>query len=291
MARLEWIPRRRRPLDRVMTERVAEEPFFERVVRPFIHRIPKFLAQLTGEGVKSRARTLLMLGGLQGRVTPEQVIAMKYMGALAFLGIGFVCVVGLSRAFGKPFPIAYYLLGAAYGALMGYIAPEVILNVFFVHRRQHLARLTLPDMVDLMATAVEAGLGLDAAIARVASRFRGPLGEEFQRVLREISLGRPRSEALIAVCERLPIEELHMFIRALLQADRFGLPLVNVLRVQAEQMRELRFQRAREQAQKAPVKLMLPLVLFIFPTLFIVIAGPAIIRALSQLQQLFGRRL
>ncbi|MCS7252433.1 MAG: type II secretion system F family protein [Armatimonadota bacterium] len=290
MARLEWMPRRRRPLERVMTPREEGEPFFERVVRPFIHRIPKFLAQVTGEGVKNRMRTLLMLAGLQGRVTPEQAIAMKYMGALAFLGIGFVCIVGIARAFGVALPIAYYLLGAAYGALIGYMAPDVILNIFFVQRRQHLARLTLPDMVDLMATAVEAGLGLDAAIARVATRFRGPLGDEFQRVLREISLGRPRSEALLAMCERLPIEELHLFIRALLQADRFGLPLTNVLRVQAEQMRELRFQRAREQAQRAPVKLMLPLVLFIFPTLFIVIAGPAIIRALSQLQQLFGGR-
>lgn len=290
MARIEWIPRRRRPIERVIRPgEEAQESFVERVVRPFIHRIPKFLSQVTGEGVKSRMRNLLMLSGLQGRVSPEQVIAMKYMGAIAFLGIGFVCMVGIGRAFGISLPIAYYLLGAAYGALIGYMAPDVILNVFFIQRRQHLARLMLPDMVDLMATAVEAGLGLDAAITRVATRFRGPLGEEFQKVLREISLGRPRSEALLGVCERIPIEELHLFTRALLQADRFGLPLTNVLRAQAEQMRELRFQRAREQAQRAPVKLMLPLVLCIFPTLFIVIAGPAIIRALSQLQSIFGR--
>lgn len=290
MAWRNLLTRRRGPLQRVLTSPDAEEPFFERVVRPFIHRIPTYIASLTGEGVKSRVRTLLLRGGLYGKVSPEQVIAMKYMGALAFLGIGFVCMVGIAKAFGKPLPIAYYLLSAAYGALIGYLSPDVILNIFFVHRRQHLARLTLPDMVDLMATAVEAGLGLDAAMARVATRFRGPLGEEFQRVLREMGIGRPRSEALLAMCERLQIEELQMFIRALIQADRFGLPLTNVLRAQAEQMREMRFQRAREQAQKAPVKMMLPLVLCIFPTLFIVIAGPAIIRALTQLQQLFSTR-
>lgn len=289
MARLEVRRQTPRPLDRVLYgEEEVHERFFERVVRPFIGRLSEFAGQAAGEGVKERMRNQLIRAGLYGRVSVEQAIATKFASALAFLVVGFVCVVGISRVIGRPLLPAYYILVSIYGALLGYMAPDVILNVFFVRRRQHLAQVTLPDMVDLMATAVEAGLGLDAAIARVAARFRGPLGEEFQRVLREVSLGRPRSEALLDMAARLQVDDLTMFIKALLQADRFGLSLANVLRVQAEQMRELRFQRAREQAQKAPVKMLLPLILFIFPTLFIVLAGPAVIRALNSLGPAFG---
>jgi tight adherence protein C len=157
---------------------------------------------------------------------------------------------------------------------MGYFLPRVWLGSRVRHRQHDIVK-SLPDAFDLVTTCVEAGLGLDAALAKVAEKVEGPFAEELGVMLREVSLGKLRREALTEMAERIGIADLTIFINAVIQAETMGTSIATVLRVQADQMRVRRRQRAEAQAYKAPVKMIFPLVLCIFPTLFIVILGPA----------------
>ncbi|HEX5371024.1 MAG TPA: type II secretion system F family protein [Dehalococcoidia bacterium] len=155
-----------------------------------------------------------------------------------------------------------------------------------VRARQHAILKSLPDAFDLVTTCVEAGLGLEAALSRVAEKVEGPFGEELAVMLREVQMGKLRRDAMREMSDRTGVPDLTTFINAVVQAESMGTSIAAVLRVQAEQMRIKRRQRAEQQAQAAPIKMMFPLVLFIFPTLFIVILGPA---AISIYQQLIAK--
>jgi tight adherence protein C len=146
----------------------------------------------------------------------------------------------------------------------------------------------LPDALDLLSITVEAGLGFDAAVARVARQSGGPLGEELHRVLQEMQIGKSRSDALRDLADRTSIPELKSFVLAMVQADIFGISIAKVLQVQAKEMRLKRRQRAEEQAQKVPVKIVFPLILCIFPSLFIVLLGPAVITIYENILQSTG---
>jgi tight adherence protein C len=159
-------------------------------------------------------------------------------------------------------------------AAMGYFLPRVWLGSRVRHRQHEIVK-SLPDAFDLVTTCVEAGLGLDAALAKVAEKVEGPFADELGVMLREVSLGKLRREALKEMADRIGIPDLTIFINAVIQAETMGTSIATVLRVQADQMRTRRRQRAEAQAYKAPVKMIFPLVLCIFPTLFIVILGPA----------------
>jgi tight adherence protein C len=163
---------------------------------------------------------------------------------------------------------------------LGFYIPRVWLRGKIKARRKQIVR-TLPDAMDLMTTSVEAGLGIDAAFGRVADKIKGPLSEEFRRCLREMSMGRTRREALLDFSGRVELTDITSFINAVVQAEHTGVSLGRVVRVQADQLRTQRKQRAEQEAQKAPVKMVVPLVLFIFPAMFIVILGPAAIRILA----------
>ena len=148
-------------------------------------------------------------------------------------------------------------------------------------KRQQTIELELPNTLDQMLIAVEAGLGFEAAMARTAENGKGPLAEEFMRTLQDIQVGRSRGEAYQAMAARSTVQDLKSFVRAVVQADKYGIGLATVLRTQANQMRVKRRQRAEEKAMKIPVKVIFPLILFIFPVLFIVIMGPAAIRLMD----------
>jgi tight adherence protein C len=163
-----------------------------------------------------------------------------------------------------------------FAVLLGLIMPKVWLDNRAGHRQKAILK-SLPDAFDLITTCVEAGLGLEAALARVSEKVEGPFGEELNIMLREVAMGKLRRDALREVAERTGVPDLTAFINAVVQAESMGTSIAAVLRVQAEQMRTKRRQRAEQQAQAAPIKMMFPLVLFIFPTLFIVILGPAAI--------------
>ena len=202
---------------------------------------------------------------------------------VAMVGICFVFVAALPAVLGiyggEASPVMY-LLAMIFGAFYGFKLPDIWLSIR-TRQRQTEIQLALPDMIDLITVSVEAGLGLAAAIARVAGRFPNALSEEFIRTMQEIHLGRSQAESLRDMARRLDIGDLTTFLTSLVQAETLGLPIANVLRVQSERLREKRSQRAREQAQKAPIKMIFPLVFCIFPALFIVILGPAMLKIMD----------
>src|SRR5206468_804992 len=159
---------------------------------------------------------------------------------------------------------------------LGIYLPDVRLNNK-INGRQKELRLALPNALDLLTISVEAGLGFDAAIGRLTEKFKNALSDEFAQVLNEIRLGRPRLEALDDMGRRSGVEELHTFIQALIQSEQLGVGIAKVLRIQSEEMRRRRRQRAEEQAAQAPLKMLFPMIGCIFPTLFIVLMGPAVI--------------
>lgn len=174
------------------------------------------------------------------------------------------------------------LLVAGMSLLLGLFMPRVWLNSR-IRMRQKVILKSLPDAFDLVTTCVEAGLGLEAALGRVAEKVEGPFGEELTVMLHDVSLGRLRRDALRDMSDRIGVPDLTSFVNAVIQAETMGTSIAQVLRVQADQMRTKRRQRAEQEAQAAPIKMMFPLVLFIFPTMFIVILGPAAISIYDQL--------
>lgn len=242
------------------------------------------------------ARTRLLgpmaatLGGALQRVLPVNVVqgvrrrlvmAGEPMTVAGFLALAAACIATMSG-----FAVVMMLSSAVTGIVkmavvsmclvMGVMMPKVWLDNR-VRLRQKTILKSLPDAFDLITTCVEAGLGLEAALARVAEKIQGPFGEELTVMLQDVALGKLRRDALREVAERTGVPDLTAFINAVVQAETMGTSIAAVLRVQADQMRIRRRQRAEQEAQAAPIKMMFPLVLFIFPTMFIVILGPAAI--------------
>lgn len=248
-------------------------PFVARLLGPAWDRFERFAGAVTPSWWVERLHRNAALAGL-GRWGIEGVLGMK--GAFAAGGALLLFLIpGLVGG-----GIGGAVLWAVIGGVTGFFAPDI----WMAHRaekRQDAVRGDLPETLDLMAIAVQAGMGLEQAMELVSRRLPGPLGEEFGRTLREIQLGASRREALHHLRERTEVPELSTFALALAQADALGAPISEVLRVQAGEMRMLRRQRAREKAAKVPVKLLFPLLIGIFPALGIVIMGPAVIRIIE----------
>lgn len=162
---------------------------------------------------------------------------------------------------------------------LGLLFPNLILNKQIVERQKKILN-SLPDVLDLLTVSVEAGLGFDGALAKVIDKMPGPVADEFENVLQEMKVGKQKRDALKDMAERVAIHDLTTFVGSIIQADQLGVSIGNVLRLQSEQIREKRRQRAKEKAMKAPVKMLIPMVLFIFPTIFSVLIGPVIIKVI-----------
>jgi tight adherence protein C len=201
-----------------------------------------------------------------------RLLQIVMMIVLPFIGVFYSLLV-------KP-GISGMLLGGLAGFLIGLGLPSYYLNLKTKQRSKKGLR-ELPDILDLLTVSLEAGLGFDAALNKLVSKSEGVLAEEFHRCLEEIRFGKTRREALLGVRDRLVIEELRVLISSILQAEKLGIGMVQVLRVQSQEVREQRKQRAEEAAMKAPIKMLFPLVLFIFPSLFIVLLGPALIQFMT----------
>jgi len=219
-------------------------PFSERFIKPALERLGSVL---TSRMAKNRQVVLQNKINLAGRPYALSVNGFEVFKVIA--GLGF---------------------------LVGRYLPDVWLNNKIKGRQKEL-RLALPNALDLLTISVEAGLGFDAAIGRLTEKFKNALSDEFAQVLNEIRLGRPRLEALDDMGRRSGVEELHTFIQALIQSEQLGVGIAKVLRIQSEEMRRRRRQRAEEQAAQAPLKMLFPMIGCIFPTLFIVLMGPAVI--------------
>jgi tight adherence protein C len=244
--------------------------FQDRVVGPFMDRFTSLGKRLTPSGYSERILQKLNVAGNPPGWTVDRVLSMKALGIGAGVVVGVLFGVLLGKSFG--FDAAAGLLGG----VLGYYAPNLYLYQKGYDRTQKMER-ALPDALDLLTISVEAGLGFDAALSQVARNTDGPLAAEFARVLQEMQIGLGRSHALRAMGERSTLPDLRAFTSAMVQADAFGIPVGQVLRVQSAEMRVKRRQKAEEAAQKIPVKIMIPLVMFILPSLFIAVIGPAVI--------------
>jgi tight adherence protein C len=244
-------------------------PFAERFLRPLMLRVGSVLSRSTPAKARQALMDQLELAGRPGNLTPEDFGALRIVGAAVGALIGLL----LGLLTGSP---VYFVVTLAVGAGLGYYMPLIWLRQKVDGRRAEIQK-SLPDAMDLMVIAVDAGLGFDAALTRVVEKYKNALSVELGAMLREILLGRPRVEAMDDLGRRTGVEDLHNFIQAVIQSEQFGTPVGKILRLQADEMRRKRRQRAQEKAAQATLKMMLPMVGCIFPTLWIVLLGPAIL--------------
>lgn len=246
------------------------QPFLARVVKPAAHTLAGAARHMSPGDHGARTRERLMRAGNPSGVTAESLTAMKLVAAV---GAGALCLVaGLLLGFQRPAVV----VGCVIAIVVGFFFPDLWVANQGAKRRASIRR-ALPDMLDMLTISVEAGLGFDAAVAKLVVNSNGPLAEEFARTLQEVQAGIPRTEAFRHLSARVDVPELSTFVTSMVQADVFGISVANVLRAQAKEMRTKRRQLAEETAQKAPVKLVFPLVLCILPATLIVILGPAIV--------------
>jgi tight adherence protein C len=244
-----------------------DQPFRDRVVGPTKERLARVVLRIHPKTTLEGVRTRLMAAGLGRTVSPTGFLAAK-----AAVGIGGIL---LGAFFGGALSggIGVFVFGAALGGI-GFLAPDFVVGSRARKRRERM-RAQLPDALDLLAVSVEAGLGFDGAISKLIEYMDGPLTEEFALTLNEIRIGESRQDALKKLSERADTPEVSGFTRAIIQADQLGISLGRILRVQATDTRLRRQAAAEEKAMKAPIKMLFPTVMFIFPAMFLVILGPA----------------
>jgi tight adherence protein C len=262
-----------------LEELELQQPFLERTLRPLAAGISARMSRIATTSFTERTEKRLALAGNPGDLRVADWLGIKSVGAvigavLFFLIFAIVGVLG--------FPFIVGALMAVPGALFGYTIPEFWLGGR-VKKRQKAILLMIPDTLDLLTISVRAGLGFDAALGKVVEKLKGPLSDEFRRALAEVRVGKARRDALRDIVPRTEVGPLTNFIGAIIQAEQLGVSISKVLQVQSEQLRIERRQRAEEQAAKAPIKMLFPLVGCIFPSLFIVILGPAIILIIQNL--------
>ena len=251
-----------------------DRPFSERVLEPLQARALGLGRRITGADAAERIRHKLDLAGNPAGWTVDRVVSFKVLGSAAGLLIG----VLLGLLFGASFLVAVVV--AVFTTVVGFFGPNLYLYQRAYDRSEKLRR-ELPDAIDLMTISVEAGLGFDAAVQQVANNTVGPLAEEFSRMLREMQLGKGRADALRGLSTRCGVDDVKSFVGAMVQADGFGIPIAQVLRVQAQEMRVKRRQNAERRAQQVPVKITIPLIFFVLPCLFVPVMGPAVINMLN----------
>lgn len=259
---------------RSLEEMELNQPFYDRTVRPLIQRLSKVGKRRDG-GIIARIDSKLERAGYPGGLRGADWMGVKLLAAIVF-GIGAFLLLLLLT--GGTFTVA--MLGAFVGLMVGFLGPEFWLGKKVKARSMEMV-LQLPDVLDLLTISVEAGLGFDAALAKVVEKMKGPLVDEFQQSLAEVRMGRTRRDALRDVAARADDQSISNFIGAIVQAEQLGVPIAKVLQIQSQQLRIVRRQRAEEAAAKAPIKMLFPMVGCIFPTIFIVILGPAVITVMG----------
>jgi len=259
-----------------LQELELQQPFFDRTIKPLAGRLSGAVARITSSSFSERTEKRLAMAGNPGDMKVADWLGIKAIVAGVGFGILFILFGVLSGQ------IVQGLLLALVGAGIGYLGPEFWLGRR-VRARQKAILLQIPDALDLLTISVRAGLGFDAALGKVVEKMSGPLVDEFRRALAEVRVGKARREALRDIVPRTEVQPLTNFIGAIIQAEQLGVSISKVLQVQSEQLRIERRQRAEEQAAQAPIKMLFPLVGCIFPSLFVVILGPALILIMQNL--------
>ncbi len=263
-----------------LEELELQAPFVERTLRPLAARLSGRFSSMASSSFTEKTEKRLALAGNPGELRVADWLGIKAIGAVVG-AILFFLLFGVAGLMGFPVIIGTLLLPVV-GALFGYTIPEFWLGGR-VKKRQKAILMMIPDALDLLTISVRAGLGFDAALGKVVEKLQGPLSDEFRRALAEVRVGKARRDALRDIVPRTEVVPLTNFIGAIIQAEQLGVSISKVLQVQSEQLRIERRQRAEEMAAKAPIKMLFPLVGCIFPSLFIVILGPAIILIVQNL--------
>lgn len=258
-----------KPVDMYWREQMKRS-LYDRTVKPFADKIAAKLSRFTPASLRAQAEELVD--------NTNSFNGMGMTGFMLLLGGStvFFALLGIWMVYSKNMPFARGLF-----TLLSFIGAGVFIPFFILRRmveqRQEAIRQSMPDVLDLLCVSVQAGLGFDGALGKVTAKMKGPLIEEFERLLQELRMGVTRRNALVRLAKRCGIEEMKLFTAALIQAEKLGVGMAQVLEIQSENMREMRRQRAKEQAAKLPVKILFPTVIFIFPVMFVVVLGPALV--------------
>jgi tight adherence protein C len=273
-----------RPSDQVL-DRLAEyggrtlsleelelsQPFSERIIKPLIQGIAQFVGRFAPQRNIEEIRRKLELAGRPYGWGPTEFLGVRGLAGLLLAVLTFLLLTANGQYLPKRF-----LFTAAAGGLGFYLLPTLWLSSQIRDRQTEILK-ALPDALDLLTISVEAGLGFDAAMSKVSEKWENQLSLAFSRVIQEIQVGKLRREALRDMADRMDVPDVSSFIAAIIQADQLGVSIAKVLRIQSEQMRIRRRQRAEEKAHQAPIKMLFPMAFLIFPALFIVLLGPAVL--------------
>ncbi|WP_031545526.1 type II secretion system F family protein [Salinicoccus luteus] len=256
---------------------IEDASFMDRLIKPGWKRLKKKSQKRLAKDKVDKMEVRLLQAGMKLSPIEFKMVQWMLSGVLAVFSVLVILFMNLTFVHG----ILLLFTGVAAGIAL----PKLNMNMK-AKKRQAQALKELPDFLDLLTISLEAGLGFDAALSKVVAKKPGVLSDEFKYVLEEVRLGRTRKEGLTAMIGRVPIEELKSLVFSIIQAEKLGIGMVTVLRVQTEEVRQMRTQRAEEKAMKAPVKMLFPMVLFIFPALFIILLSPAIMQFLDAMKDM-----
>ncbi|NLL20424.1 MAG: type II secretion system F family protein [Firmicutes bacterium] len=257
-----------------------KKPFFERLIRPGFKKISAVLGSVTPREFRNSIERKISYSGNPWNISFNAFVSLQAAMALVFL----LLALAFSRLRGLEGQYFFLINGLA--VIIGGMLPYNILNTQAQNRQKEIQK-ALPDVLDLLLVSVEAGLSFTMSLKRVAEQETGALGKEFARALEEMRLGRTHEESLRGIVKRTGVPDLSSFISAVIQSEQLGSNIAKTLRIQASTMRQKRRQRAEEAAMKAPIKMLFPLVFFIFPTLFVVLLGPAFLRIFQSFGDMF----
>ena len=256
--------------DVTLEEIELSQPITERVLIPFARAVGDFAERFTPQKAFEQTKQKLELAGNPTGLDPTLFWASRFI--VAFVVAGLLILVftlgSMQWSWGRK------LMMLAGFSIVGFFVPQLLLQSR-INNRQDEIRKAMPDALDLLTICVQAGLGFDAAMSKVADKWDDELADEFNKVLREIRLGKVRKEALRNMSDRIGISEITSFVAAIIQSEQLGVSMAKVLSIQSDQMRTRRRQIAEEKAQKAPIKMLFPMALLIFPSLLIILLGPA----------------
>lgn len=259
-----------------ISEIELREPFIDRIAKPMVRRLGRIVEQTVPEKAREQIHQTLMQAGKPGGMSIGDFIAMRYVLAAVLCVIGIVIGLLLENR-------VMIALFAAVGAVIGLYGPMFWLRQRVRSRRNQI-QLDLPDVMDVLVVCVEAGLTFEAGIEQVVEKYDHALADEFGRALQEVRLGRPRLEALNDMAQRTGVEELNNFVQAVIQSEQLGSGVGRILRIQADEIRQRRMLAAQERGARASLKMLLPMLGCIFPTLWIILLGPAALLALRYLK-------
>lgn len=256
--------------ERAAAKNLSDIPFVERTIVPFFHSITQFLMMFAPKGLYERLENRIMLAGKQGVWSVKAFVCGWVLSVAVCLLLAFFFLTDGTMPYVQR--VALLVLGGVAGAFL----PFAVLNSI-IRERQKLILRQLPEFLDLLCVSVQAGLSFDSGMAKIVDRMKGPFIDECQRMQRDVRMGMMRKRSLQQMARRCDVQEVYLFTTAIIQAERLGTSIANTLVTQADNMRERRRQSAKAEALRAPVKIVFPLVLFIFPALFVIVLLPTIL--------------